>query len=197
MVEHIRENINSDEKFRLLSVATLLKKIRDGITIEELYRDAERKYDTLIALINDEHGSSDIVNTFGYTIEELKQASLFIFNRLISEGNSNPYMTLCVPQGASLDEIKRRRNKLLQIFHPDRKWTELNDEAKTRKINEAYEAIVNNQYPGDDVSRKGKFNIPRSYTYHGIQFNMKAILFLVIVVFLITFFSFMKTINFF
>ena len=74
-------------------------------------------------------------------------------------------MTLCVSRSASVDEIKRRRNRLLHVFHPDRKGNDVSSGITAVKINEAYERIVNNISRSDIASASFKGNIPSSLTY--------------------------------
>lgn len=137
---------DSDVQLRLLSAGALLKKVRDGITVEALYRDAERKFDTLVMILSDAYRDNSLLESVDFTIENLKQVAREVFERLISNRDADPFMTLCVRETESLDEIRRRRNKLLLIFHPDRNGDALANESKTRKINEAYGKIVTNHH---------------------------------------------------
>lgn len=143
----------NDSNFGLLSVAALIKKIRSGISIEELYIEAERKFDTLIELLSDKYTDKTVIARFGYSLDELKGMSLLILDRLVTDTSSNPYMTLCVSEKASLEEIKRRRNKLLYIFHPDRNPDELSNSSNTMRINEAYALIEHNKSSRSDNNR--------------------------------------------
>lgn len=193
MVEQFRAEAINDSNFRFLSVAALLKKIRNGIGIEELYREAERKFDTLVELLNDAYTDKSVIDTFGYSLDELRKMSLLIFTRLI-EASSNPYITLCVSEEASLEEIKRRRNKLLYIFHPDRNPDELTNGYNTMKINEAY-ATISNQYNKTASSfRFIKTMVPR---YHSEKKKMMFVLVIFFIVFILTFAMVMKINNFF
>jgi hypothetical protein len=200
MVRQFRAETVNDVQFRLLSVATLLEKVYEGISIEELYRDAERKFDTLIELLSDTYTDNTIVATFGYSLNDLKQVSMSIFNLLISDTSSNPYMTLCVLEDASLDEIKRRRNKLLHIFHPDRNREESADGTKAGRINAAYERIVSKYDKTDMPFMNTKTYIPPSYPcnypYKKRPYEKRLTLFFIIMVSIIAFLGFMKFILF-
>jgi hypothetical protein len=197
MIDQTRTEKTTDLNFRLLSVAALINKVRNGITIDELYRDAERKFDILIELVSDTYKENTLLSNSGYSIDDLKKVSLLIFNQLISDGNFNPFVTLCVLEGASLKEVKRRRNKLLHIFHPDRNREEFSDTTKTRRINEAYEKIID-KYNMKDVALKSEdITIPRAYPYEKKSYEKRLILFLVIIVLLLLFFGFMKKTDFF
>jgi hypothetical protein len=134
---------NDDKKIKLLGAAGLIRKVQEGISTEELYRETSRKFDTLVELMSDIHGNNSMLRVFGFNIDGLRQNSLLLFDRLISNKNSNPYITLCVSKDASIEEINRRRKKLLQIFHPDKHRISDTNEIKTRRINEAYEKIIN------------------------------------------------------
>jgi len=187
MVGQFKTEATLDIKLKLLSTAAILRKVRDGITIEELYKDAERKFDTLIELLNDTYTNNTILGSVGFSLDDLKQVSLLTFDRLISNRNSNPYITLCVSEEASLVEIKRRRNKLLQIFHPDRSLESFANDIKTKRINEAYYIIVNN-YNGTGIKFKNtKIDIPLSYRYRARAYGTRRTLFFVIVTFLLAF----------
>jgi len=165
MVQQFQAENVTEIEFRLLSVASLIKRFRNDISIEDLYNDAERKFDTLIELLSNTYTDNSIISKFGYTLDELKQVSLSIFNHLISDKNSNPYVTLCVLEGSPLEEIRRRRNMLLHIFHPDRSWGQISNESKTRKINEAYENIITLYKKTDIPNIKAQKDIPPSYPY--------------------------------
>lgn len=194
MVDQFSAEAINDSNFGLLSVAALLKKIRNGISIEELYREAERKFDTLIKLTSDTYTDKTVIAGFGYSLDELKEMSLLIFNRLISDTNSNPYMTLCVSEGASLEEIKRRRNKLLYIFHPDRNPEELANGTNTMRINKAYEIISNKYYKADKPFKFIKTRVPRYYSYR----KRRMLAFIIIsIIIILAFLILMKIINFF
>jgi hypothetical protein len=193
MGEQFRAEAINDSNFRFLSVAALLIKIRNGIDIEELYREAERKFDTLIELLSDAHTNNAVIARFGYSLDELKEVSLLIFNRLISDTSSNPYITLCVSVGASLEEIKRRRNKLLYIFHPDRNANELTNGTNTMRINEAYELIATH-YKADKPFKYIKTRVPR---YHSHRRKMMFAFFIIFIIFIVTFLMIMKINNFF
>ena len=165
MVNHFRTKNASDIKFQLLSVASLQSKINNGLSIDELFNDAERKFDTLIGLLSNEFIDETILISDGYSLDDLKKLSHLIFQRLISNSDTDPYMTLCVSKSASVDEIKRRRNRLLHVFHPDRKGNDVSNGITAVKINEAYEQIVNNISRSDIASASFKGNIPSSFTY--------------------------------
>ena len=165
MIEQFREEAINDSNFGLLSAASLLKKIRNGISAEELYREAERKFDTLVELLSDKYTDKTVIARFGYSLDELKEMSLLIFNRLITDSSSNPYMTLCVSEGAAIEEIKRRRNKLLYIFHPDRNPGEATNGTNTMRINEAYERISTTYYKADKPFQFIKTRVPHYYSY--------------------------------
>jgi hypothetical protein len=194
MVEPFRAEAINDLNFGLLSVASLLKKIRDGISIEELYREAERKFDTLIKLASDTYTDKTVIDRFGYSLDELKEMSMLIFNRLITDKSSNPYITLCVSEGASLEEIKRRRNKLLYIFHPDRNSEKLTNGNNTMRINEAYEIISNKYYKADKPFEFIKTRVPR---YNSYRKKMMLMLFILFIIFIITFLILMTSNKFF
>ena len=171
MVEQFEPEAINDSNFRLLSAASLLKKIRNGISTEDLYGEAERKFDTLVELLSDTYADKKTIARFGFSVDELKEMSLLIFNRLITDTSSNPYRTLCVSEGAALEEIKRRRNKLLYIFHPDRNPEESTNGTNTMRINEAYE-IISTTYKADQPYYKAekpfhfiKTRVPRYYSY--------------------------------
>jgi len=194
MVEKFRSETIDDVNFKLLSAAALIKKVHNGITIENLYRDAERKFDILVELLSDTYTDDTVIAKFGYSIDDLKQMSLLIFTRLISDINSNPYMALCVLEGASLEEIKHRRNKLLYIFHPDRNKDELTNGTITRKINEAFKLIANKHNKADKKFKYVKTNVPRYYTGKKM---MRFTFFLIVVTFILAFLGFMKKYYFF
>jgi len=165
VINHFRTEKDSDIKFQLLSVASLQSKINNGLSLEVLFNDAERKFDTLIGLLSDEYVDETILLADGYSIDDLKKLSLLIFQRLISSTDTDPYMTLCVSRSASVDEIKRRRNRLLHVFHPDRTGNEVSNGTTAVKINEAYEQIVNNICTSDIALANIKRNIPASFTH--------------------------------
>ena len=144
MFNHSGTKNASDIKFQLLSVASLQTKINNGLSIDELFNDAERKFDTLIGLLSNEFNDETILISDGYSLDDLKKLSHLIFHRLISNSGNDPYMTLCVSRIAGVDEIKRRRNRLLHVFHPDREGNDVSDGVMAVKINEAYEQIVSN-----------------------------------------------------
>lgn len=194
MVDQFRAEAINDSNFGLLSVAALLKKIHNGISIEELYREAERKFDTLIKLTSDTYTDKTVIARFGYSLDELKEMSILIFNRLINDKSSNPYIALCVSEGASLEEIKRRRNKLLYIFHPDRNPEKLTNGTNTMRINEAYEIISNKYYKADKPFEFIKTRVPR---YNSYKKRMVLTFFIIFIIFILTFLMFMKSNKFF
>ena len=169
MINHFRTEKASDIKFQLLSVASLQSKINNGLSMQELFNDAERKFDTLIGLLSNEFLDEIILSSECYSLEDLKKLSLLIFERLISNKETDPYMTLCVSRSASVSEIKRRRNRLLHVFHPDRTGNEVSNGSTVVKINEAYEQIVNNLSTSDMSSTSFKKNIPESFSHRYIK----------------------------
>ena len=62
MVNHFRTKNASDIKFQLLSVASLQSKINNGLSMDDLFIDAERKFDTLIGLLSNEFIDETILN---------------------------------------------------------------------------------------------------------------------------------------
>ncbi|RJQ42894.1 MAG: hypothetical protein C4538_12910 [Nitrospiraceae bacterium] len=162
-----------ETKFRLLSMATLSRKIHEGISLEELYRDAERKFDTMIGLLKGHYPDGYLMGSSETTIDDLKHASLSILRLLIANKQDNPYMTLCVSEEASQEEIKSRRNKLLQIFHPDRNGDNSSNEIMTKNINEAYEKIINAD-SGPGISYTGiKTRLRPAAPYNRRQFDIR------------------------
>jgi len=192
MAEQLHEEEINDSAFELLSVAALLKKIRDGLSLEELYREAERKFDTLIALLSDTYTDKSVIARFGYSLDELKEMALFVLNRLTSDTSSNPYIALCVSEQASLEEVKRRRNKLLYIFHPDRNTEGLTNGNNTIRINEAYELIVNTFNKTDKPYEFIKTRVPR---YHSSRKKKILMLLIYFSLFLLLFLIAMKINN--
>ena len=181
MIEQFGTKETTDIEFRLLSVAALIKKDRANTTIEELYIDAERKFNTLIELLNDTYTNNSILDKFEYSLDDLKKIALLVLNRLISDANANSYMTLCVLEDASYEEIKRRRNMLLNIFHPDKNLEKFNNGGKTRQINEAYDNIINNKNRTNIVFGNGSRHIPPSYPYDNQgRKRMRILIFLII-----------------
>jgi DnaJ-class molecular chaperone len=55
----------------------------------------------------------------------------------------NYYQRLCLPQNATLQEIKSRYRKLAQIFHPDKTNGDKVAEENFKLIKEAYECLSN------------------------------------------------------
>lgn len=189
MSEQFRSEVVNDSDFKFLSVAALLKKIRNGIGIEELHREAERKFDTLIELLSDTYTDNSVSTRFGYSLDEIKEMSLLIFSRLISDTSSNPYITLCVSERASIQEIKRRRNKLLYIFHPDRNRDGLINGSITMRINEAYELIANKYCKTDQPFKYIKTRVPSYFAYRKKKIFA---LFIIFLIFIFTFLMVMK-----
>ena len=188
---------SDDINFKLLSVAALINKLKDGISIEDLYLDAERKFDILTDLINGAYTNNTSNGMIGYTIDELKKYSYIVLNRLVSESNSDPYQTLCVHQSATIREIKRRRNKLLHIFHPDMSQADLSNGTRTRKITEAYEKIVSDQNKGINGSSNSKIPFPPSYPFRKKYYENRLTLIFIFVVLLLFILGLMKKTNFF
>jgi hypothetical protein len=190
----------SDITFQLLSIASLLSKINNGLSIEELYDYAERKFDILMGLLNNEYSDESLLVSDRYSLDDLKQLSLSIFQKLIFNPASNPFMTICVSESASLDEVKRRRNKLLHIFHPDRNIEGKVNGKITVQINNAFEQIVNNR-PAATMSDNSRTNIPPTYANHYSQqkntYEKKFYLFLVIFVTILALISLLKVISIF
>jgi hypothetical protein len=207
----------SDITFQLLSIASLLSKINNGLSIEELYDYAERKFDILMGLLNNEYSDESLLVSDRYSLDDLKQLSLSIFQKLIFNPASNPFMTICVSESASLDEVKRRRNKLLHIFHPDRNiegkvngkitvhHPDRNIEGKvngkiTVQINNAFEQIIHNRSEAN-ISNKRRTNIPSNYANHYSHqkksYEKKFYLFLVIFVTILALISLLKVISIF
>ncbi|MBI5665321.1 MAG: J domain-containing protein [Nitrospirae bacterium] len=194
MGEQFRAETVNDLNFRFFSVAALIKKVKRGIGTEELYREAERKFDTLIELLSDSDIDRALIAGIGYSLDELKEISLLIFNRIISHTSTNPYITLCVSEEASLEEIKRRRNKLLYIFHPDRNPNELTNKTNTMKINEAYSLISNKYYKAGDQFRYVKTRGPR---YHSSRKKKTFMFFIILIMFILIFWMVIKSCNLF
>jgi hypothetical protein len=176
-----------DTEFKLLSVASLLKRIHNNITLEDLHIDAERKFDTLVDLLNDTYRDETVLEKFGYSMEELKQVSHLIFNRLISEQQNNPFQTLCVREGATMTEIKRRRNILLHIFHPDRNNVQESSASKTSKINDAFDKISTLYSEPNMPLNANQTNIPPSYPYmhHDKRKSPQTTILITVIVFIV------------
>jgi hypothetical protein len=190
----------SDITFQLLSIASLLSKINNGLSIEELYDYAERKFDILMGLLNNEYSDESLLVSDRYSLDDLKQLSLSIFQKLIFNPASNPFMTICVSESASLDEVKRRRNKLLHIFHPDRNIEGKVNGKITVQINNAFEQIIHNRSEAN-ISNKRRTNIPSNYANHYSHqkksYEKKFYLFLVIFVTILALISLLKVISIF
>lgn len=172
MTEGMRKDEDQEIRFRLLSLANLSRKINEGISLEELYRDAERKFDTMIGLLNDD-AHHKALKSLGTTIHDLQRSSQAILQLLITNKQGNPYMTLCVSEEASQDEIKRRRNKLLQVFHPDRNRNSSLNESITRNINEAYDKIMNTHHDTGISNAQVRSHLRPAASYNGKQFDVK------------------------
>ena len=192
MIKQRERKSNAEIELRLLSLVTLLRKLREGITNEELYQDAERKFDTIIDILRGNYSEDDIFETIEFSMDDLRQGALLIFNRLISGKNSNPYMTLCVSNDASPGEIKHRRNMLLQIFHPDRNWVNIASDMKTKVINEAYEEILD-QYSKRAIRiKKPVRDMPFYRNYKRKVYQSKRIYIFIVMASILAFLGFLK-----
>ncbi len=188
--QQISDTVTSTE-LKLLSVASLSKRIHNNISLEELHSDASRKFDTLVELLGDTYNDNSDLDKFGYSLDELKQLSHMIFSRLISEEHNNPFLTLCVPEGTAIEEIKRRRNMLLHIFHPDRNNVDISSESKTRKINDAYEQISILYNEATIPTNANHTNIPPSYPYVYSNKRQSPYLIIFILIFIFAIFGIM------
>ncbi len=130
-----------DVRLRLLSIAALEKRLREGVTAEEIHGDAARCFDTMMEVLSDAYDNETVVASVGVTLEELKATCLSVLDLLIGSGSPDPFITLCLPEGASEDEIRRRWKRLLQIFHPDRNPGTGDYEKKAKRINEAFDRV--------------------------------------------------------
>lgn len=192
MIKQRERKSDAEIELRLLSLVTLLRKVREGITNEELYRDAERKFDTLIDVLKGVYSEDDIFETIEFSLDDLKQGAMLIFNRLISAKNSDPYKTLCVLNDASPGEIKHRRNMLLQIFHPDRDWENIASEMKTKLINEAYEKVVNEFSERPMTINKAVRDMPFYFSYKKRALQSRRALFFIVMISILAFLGFLK-----
>jgi len=192
MIKQRERKSNAETELRLLSLVTLLRKLREGITNEELYQDAERKFDTIIDILKGTYSENDIFETIEFSMDDLRQGALLIFNRLISGKNSNPYMTLCVSNDASPAEIKRRRNMLLQIFHPDRNWENIASDIKTKLINEAYEETLNRYGKRAMQIKRSVRDMPFYYNYKKKVYQSRSIYVYIVLAFILVFLGFFK-----
>jgi DnaJ-class molecular chaperone len=57
----------------------------------------------------------------------------------------NFYVTLGLPQTATLEEIKKRRRKLAKSFHPDTNPDKKGTEEKFKKIQAAYDVLSDSE----------------------------------------------------
>ncbi len=73
----------SDLRFQLLSVASLDSKINNGLSIEKLYDSAQRKFDTLIAILRKDFNDESIISSEGYSLDNLQNISHSILQKLI------------------------------------------------------------------------------------------------------------------
>ena len=197
MINHFKTVKIPDIKFQLLSVASLQLKINNGLSTEELFDDAERKFDTLIGLLSNEYDDESIHFTDGYSLDDLKKLSHLVLQRLISNSDTDPFMILCVSKSASMDEVKRRRNRLLHVFHPDRKGNEVSNGSSTIKINEAYEQIANNICSVDATSTSLNENVTsvnHRFTNQKRSYEKNFYIMIVIAISILAFIGLMKII---
>ncbi len=195
MINKSKPENASDISFQLLSIASLLSKINNGLSIEELYDYAERKFDIFIGLLSNEYSDESLLVSDRYSLDDLKQLSLSIFQKLIFNPASNPFITICVLESASIDEVKRRRNKLLHIFHPDRNIEGKVNGKLTVQINHAFEQIIHNR-SADKISNNSRTNIHPAYanyySHKKKSYEKKFYLFIVIFVTILALISLLK-----
>ena len=101
-------------------------------------------------------------------------------------------MTLCVSNDASPREIKRRRNMLLQIFHPDRNWENIASDIKTKLINEAYEETLNRYGKRAMRIKKSVRDMPFYYNYKKNVYQSRSIYIVIVMAAFFIFLGFLK-----
>jgi hypothetical protein len=116
----------------------------ESVSAHEMYRNVIENFDVLIEFLIGDHIDDETIFSLGFNKEELDRKAFALLDHLIFNRGSNSYLTLCVFDDASQDEIKHRWKELLKLFHPDRNRDSFEAEVRTKRINEAYEAIINN-----------------------------------------------------
>lgn len=77
------------------------------------------------------------------------------------------YATLEIPEGSSETEAKKKFRELSKKLHPDNKET--GDEAKFKKINEAYQRIQSGEDDPREIYNSGRSGWPPGYHQQNVQ----------------------------
>jgi hypothetical protein len=102
-------------------------------------------------------GSGSLVRraaSLGVTPEELRAAGRFFIHQVWLVEGADPYRTLGLTPGASLEQIRAHYRKLIRLYHPDRagalgEW----DTAYAARINRAYRLLRDPGKRPDPIGR--------------------------------------------
>ncbi len=71
----------------------------------------------------------------------VQKSAEMIIDRLLSNRDGDPYLSLGLPRDAGSAEVAKRWKRLIVLYHPDRYPDNKENEEKAKRLNEAYDQI--------------------------------------------------------
>src|SRR5574340_881590 len=118
-------NINSVSasvrELRGPATATLIRRFHEHCSLTELYDKAVRCHETLIDAVQDPSVAGEIASLLRMPPATVRNHADAIITTLLFNEENDPYLSFGLPQHALFQEVKRRRRRLIGLYHPDRR----------------------------------------------------------------------------
>ncbi len=132
---------NTGEKeFQLLVAAGLLRRF-DKISDQDFYDRALKCFDALLDIRDSIDTAKKISAMIDLKATTVQKSAEIIIDRLLSNRNGDPYLSLGLPRDAGSAEAAKRWRRLIVLYHPDKYPDKKEYEEKAKRLNEAYDQI--------------------------------------------------------
>jgi hypothetical protein len=132
-----------DGSLKIFYVAGLIRRFYDGCALGEIYDKGPRCYDVLLSLLEDPQSIERVSEITKLSKNNIKDAAAKIVRLLLFNKRHDPFLSLGLLEGATMEETKKRWKRLLMVYHPDRSLDLHNNEEMAKGINQAYEDLMN------------------------------------------------------
>ncbi len=137
-------------RLKMLSTAGLIARFYEGCPLKEIYEMILSHYERLLTILEDPETASEVSVLMGLPANKVRDIAESIIVRLLYNKSKDAYISLGLRHDTSISEAHQRWQRLMKLYHPDRRNGSGMYDDKAKQINEAFA----------EINKKGKEVLP-------------------------------------
>ncbi len=141
-------------RLKMLSTAGLIARFYEGCRLREIYEMILSHYERLLTILENPGVAADVSGLMGLPADKVRGIVESIIVRLLFNKSNDAFISLGLRHDVSISEARRRWQRLMMLYHPDRQNGAGMHDDKAKRINEAFAEI--NKKGREVISTGGK-----------------------------------------